>query len=314
MAGRCGVSLFDPALADYLRLRRSLGYKLVRAAKLLAQCIAYLEGTGVEVVTIEAALAWATLPADGGPSWLAGRLTVVRGFAAYLHAINPANELVPSDLLPDHGHRATPYLYADAEVAGLMTAAATLRTPHRAATYATLLGLLAVTGMRVGEAIRLDRADVDAGHELLTIRNSKFGKSRLVPLHPTTVAALRRYLGRPDRPRPAMPTTALFVSNAGTRLLCCNVDWTFLKLVRRAGLSARSAICRPRLHDLRHTFAVRTVLDAYRTGADVGARLPLLSTYLGHVNPGATYWYLSAAPELLELAGQRLEHYLEDRS
>ena len=303
------MSRLDPALADYLRLRRALGYKLVRTAKLLAQFIAYLDGIGVDTLTIEAALAWATLPADGGPSWLAGRLTVVRGFAAYLHAIDPANELVPSDLLPDRGHRTTPYLYAETEVAELMAAAATLRTPHRAATYATLLGLLAVTGMRVGEAIRLDRADVDAGHELLTVKHSKFGKSREVPLHPTTVAALRRYLGRRDRPRPVMPTTAVFVSDAGTRLLYCNVNWTFLKLVRRAGLVPRSASCRPRLHDLRHTFAVRTVLDAYRAGADVQVRLPLLSTYLGHVNPGATYWYLSAAPELLELAGQRLERH-----
>ncbi len=308
------MSGLDRALADYLRLRRALGYKLVRTAKLLAQFSAYLERTGVEVVTIEAALAWATLPADGGPSWLAGRLTVVRGFAAYLHAVDPANELVPSDLLPDRGHRTTPYLYADAEIAGLMAAALALRTSHRAATYETLLGLLAVTGMRVGEAIRLDRADVDAGHELVTVKHSKFGKSREVPLHPTTAAALRRYLRRPDRPRPAVPTVAVFVSDAGTRLLYCNVNWTFLKLVRRAGLVPRSAVCRPRLHDLRHTFAVRTVLDAYRAGADVQVRLPILSTYLGHVNPGATYWYLSAAPELLELAGQRLEHYLGDRS
>ena len=304
------MSGLDLALADYLRLRRALGYKLVRTAKLLAQFIAYLDGTGVDTVTIEAALAWTTLPASGGPSWLAGRLTVVRGFAAYLHAIDPANELVPTDLLPDRGHRTTPYLYADAQIAGLMAAAATLRTPHRAATYETLLGLLAVTGMRVGEAIRLDRVDFDAGHELLTVQHSKFGKSREVPVHPTTVAALRHYLRRPDRPRPAVPTAAVFVSDAGTRLLYCNVNWTFLKLVRRAGLTARSASCRPRLHDLRHTFAVHTVLDGYRGDGDVGARLPLLSTYLGHVDPAATYWYLSAAPELLELAGQRLERHL----
>ncbi len=190
-----------------------------------------------------------------------------------------------------------------------MTAAATLCTPHRAATYATLLGLLAVSGMRVGEAIRLDRADLDTAEGLLTIRNSKFGKSRLVPLHPTTVAALRRYLARRDRPRPGRPAVALLVSGAGTRLRYCNVNWTFLKLVRRAGLVPRSASCRPRLHDLRHTFAVRTVLDAYRAGADVQVRLPILSTWLGHVNPAATYWYLSAAPELLELAGQRLERH-----
>jgi len=306
------VSRLDPALADYLRLRRSLGYKLERAAKLLAQFTAYLDAIGADTVTIEAALAWATQPVGASPSWWAGRLTVVRGFAAYLHALDPAHEPVPTDLLPDRGHRTTPYLYADIDIVALMAATATLRTPHRAATYETLVGLLAVTGLRVGEAIRLDRADIDASEGLLVVRTSKFGKSREVPLHPTTVAALRRYLRRRDRPR-RVGTAALLVSGAGTRLLYCNVDWTFLRLVRCAGLVPRSASCRPRLHDLRHTFAVRTVLDAYRADADVGARLPLLSTWLGHVDPGATYWYLSAAPELLDLAGERLERYLRDR-
>ena len=308
------MSRLDPALADYLRLRRSLGFKLERAGRLLAQFIAYLDTEGADTVTVATALAWATLPAAGGQRWLALRLTVARGFAAHLHALDPAHELIPTDLLRDPGRRATPYLYTDAEVVALMAAAAILRTPLRAATYATLIGLLAVTGLRVGEAIRLDVADLDSTEETLTIWTSKFGKSRLVPLHPTTVAALRRYLARHDRPRPGAPTAAVFVSGAGSRLRYCNVNWTFLKLIRGTGLRARSAACRPRLHDLRHAFAVRTVLDAYRADLDVGARLPVLSTYLGHVNPAATYWYLSAAPELLELAGQRLERHLGVRS
>lgn len=307
------MSRLDPALADYLSLRRSLGFKLDRAGRLLAQFTAFLDAQGSATVTVEAAIAWATLPAAGGPRWLAMRLTVVRGFAAHLHALDPAHELIPPDLLPDPGGRATPYLYTDAEVAALMGAACILRTPFRTATYATLIGLLSVTGLRVGEAIRLDRDDLDSVEGTLTIRMSKFGKSRLVPLHPTTVAALRDYLGRPDRPRPGTPTAALFVSVAGTRLRYCNVNWTFLELVRTARLRPRSAACRPRLHDLRHTFAVRTVLDAYRADLDVGARLPILSTYLGHVSPAATYWYLSAAPELLAAAGDRLERHLGDR-
>ena len=307
------MNRLSPALADYLRLRRSLGFRLDRGGRLLAQFIAYLDAQGADTLTVAAALAWATLPADGGGRWLAMRLTVVRGFAAHLHALDPAHELIPPDLLPDRGGRATPYLYADAEVVLLMEAAASLRTPFRAATYATLVGLLAVSGLRVGEAIRLDRVDLDPVEGLLTIRNSKFGKSRLVPLHPTTVAALRHYLARPDRPRPSTPTAAIFVSGAGTRLRYCNVNWTFLELVRTAGLRPRSAACRPRLHDLRHTFAVHTVLDAYRADLDVGARLPVLSTYLGHVNPAATYWYLSAAPELLAAAGERLERHLGGR-
>lgn len=302
------------ALADYLAVRRALGYKLQRAGKLLAQFVAYLERLGADTLTTDRALAWATLPASGHASWWSLRLLVIRGFAAYLQTIDPATEVPPADLLPWRRCRATPYLYSDEEIRALIAAAETLRSPLRAATYQTLIGLVAVTGMRIGEAIRLDRDDVDVDHGLLIIRHSKFGKSRELPLHPSTLEALRRYLGRPDRPRAAARIPAVFVSTAGTRLLYCNVQHTFGQLVHRAGLRPRSPSCRPRLHDLRHSFAVQTILESYRRGDDVGSRLALLSTYLGHVDPGATYWYLSAAPELLELAAERLERHLGDQS
>jgi len=217
----------------------------------------------------------------------------------------------PGDLLPSRPRRAVPYLYADSEVLALMDAASIIPTAHRAATLRWLIGLLAVTGMRIGEAIRLDRGDIDHEHELLIVRDSKFGKSRELALHPSTLRELRRYLRRRDRPVPAEATAALFTSAAGTRLTYCNVHLAFKRIAQHAGLQPRSAACRPRPHDLRHTFAVNTVLDAYRDGAEVQARLPLLSTYLGHVNPGSTYWYLQAAPELLALAGQRLDDHLD---
>jgi integrase len=302
------------ALVDYLTLRRALGYKLKRAGKLLAQFIVYLEELGVDTLTTEHALSWATLPAGGNASWWSYRLCVVRGFAAHLHNIDPAVEVPATDLLPWRSCRATPYLYSEKEIAALIGAAETLRTPLRVATYQTLIGLLAVTGMRVGEAIRLDRDDVDSDHGLLAIRNSKFGKSRELPFHPSTVDALRRYVRRADRSRSATSTPAVLISTAGTRLLYCNVQCTFRQLVDRAGLRPRSASCRPRLHDLRHTFAVDSVLDGYRGHGDVEGRLELLSTYLGHVDPGSTYWYLSAAPELLELAARRVDRYLGNRS
>jgi integrase len=305
------MNALEQSLADYLAVRRALGYKLERAGKLLGQFVSYLDEAGADTVTTELALWWATLPAGGEGRWWAYRLSAVRGFAAHLHTIDPACEVPPADLLASRPRRATPYLYSDAQIAALIAAAAILRTPHRTATYRTLIGLLAVTGMRIGEAIRLDRVEIDFEHGLLVVSDSKFGKSRELPLHPSTIDALRRYLRRQDRPGLEQPTPAVFVSAAGTRLHYCNVQNTFGQLVRRAGLEPRSASCRPRLHDLRHTFAVCTVLDAYRCGADVQARLPLLSTYLGHVNPGATYWYLQAAPELLGLAGQRLERHLE---
>jgi integrase len=195
-------------------------------------------------------------------------------------------------------------------VAEVLAATAMLRTSHRVATYQTLIRLLVVTGMRVGEAIALDRDDIDVGERVLTIRHTKFGKSRELPVHRSTITALRAYLQRNDRPRAATRTAAVFVSIAGTRLLYCGVHWTFHRLVRHAGLTPRSATCRPRIHDLRHRFAVCTLLDAYRSGENASARLSVLSTYLGHVDPSQTYWYLSAAPELLQLASDRLQRHL----
>jgi integrase/recombinase XerD len=306
------MSPLRKALADYLTIRRSLGYRLARPEKLLAQFIIYLEDAGAETVTTAHALAWAMLPA-GNPSWHALRLSAVRGFATYLHTIDPSAEVPPANLIPWRPCRATPYLYSATDIAALIAAAASLRFPLRAATYQTLIGLLAVTGMRVGEAIRLDRPDADLDAGVLTICQSKFGKSRLVPLHPTTVEALRGYLRLRDQPHPRPGTPAVFISPAGTRLMYCNVHSTFQRLARQAGLQPRSASCRPRIHDLRHSFAVASLLDAYAAGQDAQARLTLLATYLGHVDPASTYWYLSAAPELLALAGQRLEHHLAGR-
>ncbi|MBA2440115.1 MAG: tyrosine-type recombinase/integrase [Thermoleophilaceae bacterium] len=305
------MSVLEQRLSEYLAVRRALGYKLERAGKLLAQFLAWLGERGEPVVTARLALEWATLPPKTGSNWHRHRLTVVRGFAAHLHAIDPVHEVPPADLLASRKHRAVPYLYTDREVLALMDAANIIPTPHRAATMRTLIGLLAVTGMRIGEAMRLDCSDIDTDHGLIVVRDSKFGKSRELALDLTTIAALQRYLCRGDRPTPVEPTGAVFTSATGTRLAYCNVHLAFKRIVRHTGLKARSAECRPRPHDLRHTFAVNTILDAYRSGDDVQARLPLLSTYLGHVHPGSTYWYLQAAPELLALAGQRLEDHLQ---
>jgi integrase len=305
------MSPLEQHLRGYLAVRRALGYKLARAEKLLAQFLAWLDERDQTVITTALALEWATLPPATGSNWHRHRLTVVRGFAAHLHALDPAHEVPPADLLAVRRLRAVPYLYTEREVRALMDAASVIPTPHRAATMRTLIGLLAVTGMRVGEAIRLDRSDVDCEHALIVIRDSKFGKSRELAVDATTIAALGAYLRRGDRPIPVEPTAAVFTSATGTRLSYCNVHLAFKRIARHAGLLPRSAQCRPRPHDLRHTFAVNTILDAYRCDEDVQARLPLLSTYLGHVHPGSTYWYLEAAPELLALAGQRLEDHLE---
>lgn len=297
-------------LADYLALRRALGYRLQRPEKLLNQFLDHLEHHDETTVTVSAALDWAELPVGAASNWWAYRLSVVRGFATYLHAIDPAHEVPAAGMLPQRPLRASPYLYSDAETVALITATATLRTPLRQATFATLIGLLAVTGIRIGELIGLDRGDVDLADGRLTIRFGKFGKTRELALHPSTIQALDSYRRLRDRSAPATGTSAFFVSTAGTRLLYCNVHNTFHRLVGHVGLTPRSGSCRPRIHDLRHSFAVRAMLDAYAAGEDGQERLTLLSTWLGHVHPRHTYWYLSAAPELMALAGQRLEAHL----
>jgi len=296
-------------LADYLALRRALGYRMARPEKLLNQFLDYLAHHGASRITVATALDWARLPANGTSNWWAYRLSAVRGFATYLHALDPMHEVPAPDLLPQRPRRASPYLYSDAEIAALIAAANTLSTPLRRTTFATLIGLLAVTGIRVAEAIALDRGDVALAARRLTVRFGKFGKTRELALHPSTIDALRRYQRLRDRLAPRTGTSAFFVSLAGNRLCYCNVHHAFHRLVRLAGLTPRSS-CRPRIHDLRHSFAVHTMLDAYVCGEDGQARLTLLATWLGHVHPASTYWYLSASPELMAVAGTRLEAHL----
>jgi integrase len=283
-------------LADYLAVRRALGYRLARPEKLLNQFLDHLERAGQSRITVAAALDWARRPAasaSGASNWWAYRLSAVRAFATYLHAIDPQHEVPAPDLLPHRPARANPYLYSDADITALIAATSMLRTPLRRATFATLIGLLTVTGIRVGEAIALDRGDVDLAAGRLLVRSGKFGKTRELALHPSTVQALHRYRRLRDRHAPPTATAALFVSTAGTRLIYCNVHNAFHRLVRHAGLTPRSPSCRPRIHDLRHSFAVHAMLDAYTAGQDGQARLTLLSTWLGHVHPGSTYWYYS---------------------
>jgi integrase/recombinase XerD len=238
------------SLADYLNLRRALGFQLANAGRLLEQFVGDLERHGIDTVTTEHAVRWATLPADASRHWLAIRVSVVRGFTVYLHSIDSSAEIVPAGLIRPGACRATPYLYSEAEIGSLVEAAGGLRPRLRAATYQSLISLLAITGIRIGEAIALDDDDFDVEHEVLVLHHTKFNKQRLVPLHPSATLALSRYVDLRQRllPRPASP--ALFVSTAGTRLLHSNISLTFAGLVERVGLTRRSAVCRPRIHDL----------------------------------------------------------------
>jgi integrase/recombinase XerD len=299
------------AVEDYLQMRRALGYKLESQGQLLFAFVAYLERAQAATVTIELAVAWATDPAGADPVWWAKRLSVARQFARYLQTIDPACEVPPARLLPYRTRRATPYPYTPQDIAAVMRATDALALPLQAITYRTLIGLLAVSGLRVGEAIGLDRDDIDDPDGLVRVINGKFGKSREVPLHASAMRALEAYRQRRDQlcPRPACE--AFFLSTAGTRLHAANVRRVFTRLVRSIGLEPRSPRCRPQLHDLRHRLAVNTLLDWHRAGLDVQARLPWLATYMGHTEPANTFWYLTATPELLGLVAERLEPALE---
>jgi integrase len=294
------------AVLDYLALRRALGFKLRSEESLLLKFVAYLKARGSSVIRTKLALEWAREPRDAKPSSHAKRLGMVRRFARHHQAFDPRTEVPSWNLIPYRKQRRTPYIYSQSEVAELMRQAHNLRHRLQSATYTTLVGLLAVTGMRIGEVIALDRQDVDWRRALVTVRNGKFRKSREVPIHSSTLDALQAYATQRDRLRPHRASPSFFVSGAGTRLLRQNVSQVFKRLVRLAGLEAPSRR-RPCIHDLRHSFAVRTLCDWYRAGVDAERRLPFLSTYLGHVSPSSTYWYLTATPELLGLAAKRAE-------
>jgi integrase/recombinase XerD len=300
------------ALRDYLQVRRSLGFKLESDERLLEDFIGFLERAGATRITTEQALCWAKLPQNARPYHWRKRLGVVRLFARYLATIDPDTEIPSKDLLPATRQRLAPYIYSPGEIAALIGATRTLRPSSRAATFETLIGLLATTGLRLGEALFLDRDDVDLDDRALRVRGKR-DKQREVPLHHSTVEALRRYADLRDRRWPQPTTAAYFLSRLGVRLTVASVHATFPKLIRQAGLEGRGHRARPRPHDLRHTFAVRTLLDWHHAGAEIDRELPLLTTYLGHQNPANTYWYLQATPELLALVARRLDGILGQR-
>jgi integrase/recombinase XerD len=298
---------------NYLTIRRALGFKLAGEGVLLAEFVAYAQAAGQQTVTTEFALRWARRPANGSDNYLSRRLRAVRTFARYLHALDPSCEVPSLELLPAKKYRPAPYVYSDDEITALMAATGTLSPPFRAATFRTLIGLLACTGLRIGEALGLDRSDVDLADGVLTVRNTKFGKSREVLLHPSTVQALTEYAELRDRLCPQPTAPSFLLTTRGTRPSYPTICQPFHRLLKQAGIAHPSPGRSVRVHDLRHRFAVTTLLGWYRDGGVVPTRMPLLSTYMGHVDPAATFWYLSAAPELLALAADRLEHATGER-
>jgi integrase/recombinase XerD len=310
------MTLLRKAVEDYLTMRRSLGFKLRDMGYNLHHFVSFMEQQGASTITVDLALRWAQKPQGVQPAHWATRLSFVRSFARYWSAIDPRTENLPMGLLPYRATRATPYIYSGEEIEQLLTAAKNLppSTSLRPWTYFTFFGLMTVTGMRISEVIRLERGDVDLDQRLLTVRLTKFSKFRLIPLHPSTVKNLKQYLRRRDQLHPRSTASRFFLSNKGIALTDCMVRWTFVKISRQIGLRKAGDNSGPRIHDLRHRFAVSTMLNWYRAGVDVEQRLPVLSTYLGHAHVTDTYWYLSAIPELLALTKDRLEKRWEGLS
>ena len=302
------------ALEEYLSLRRGLGFKLTADGKDLSNFVAFLEEQGVSHIRTELAVRWATKPTDAQPSHWARRLRIVRLFAEYHSATDPRTEVPPQKLLPYQYRRKPPYIYTDKQIRKLIQSAdhlpSTVRstTGLRARTYCTLFGLLAVTGMRISEALALDREDIDLRQSLLVVRGTKFGKSRLIPIHKSTEQAVRRYAHFRDRIYPRPKTQRFFVCEHGTRLGYWGVLRTFVRLSRETGLRGPTDSYGPRMHDFRHRFAVKTLIRWYEQGIDVDRHIHVLSAFLGHVKVSDTYWYLSAVPELLQLAAARVEN------
>jgi integrase len=300
---------FTQAQGDYLALRRRLGHKLAETERVLDRFVVFLDHLDAQAVTLDVALEFILDPdldpSGTGPS---RRLQAVRGFARYLAGIDPATEIPPAGIVSYRAPRRAPYLFTDTEIAELIDCAGgSARTIQRAVMLRTLIGLLAVTGMRVGEAIALHDTDIDAATSVITIRATKFNKTRQVPVTTSTIAALEACTAVRDDTIVSPKCPNVFVSGEGTPVAYNHFCLTFRRAVTTAGIGDPAPVLRPRIHDLRHRFAVQTLIDWHRAGLDVAAMLPRLSTYLGHREPRYTYRYLTGTPELLAHAAALLE-------
>ncbi|MCA1695179.1 MAG: tyrosine-type recombinase/integrase [Actinobacteria bacterium] len=293
-------------VTDYLQVRRSLGYKLEYTERLLFAFVDYLHTVGAQAATVEHAVGFAMAPPGASPRWQALRLSAVRCFARWAQLQDLSIQVPSPRLLPARVTRAAPYIYSDTEIAALLDATGQLHPQIRAITFHTLIALMAATGIRTGEALGLDVTDFDQRASTLTV-TGKYGKTRRLPLHPSVRDGLIDYLLQRQRLLPAASCPALLITARGTRLKPQLVHPVFRALADGVGLTAASSASRPRLHDLRHRFAVVTMLAAYRSGQDPAAALPILATWLGHADPSDTYWYLTGTAELLAAATDRLD-------
>lgn len=297
---------------EYLELRRGLGFAADGLRWHLRDFARYADRIGhTGPITVALAAAWAAGSSAGDPARTERRLRPVRAFARHRAAFDPDTEIPPAGLLGCLPRHPSPHIYTDEEIVALIRACRSLRPRDglRPATYAAFFSLLAATGMRLSEARRLERRDVDLTAGLLTVRAGKFRKSRLVPLHPTAVEGLARYAARRDALRLVPRSDHFFRTERTPALSRDAVEKTFARLREILGWTGVGRARRPRIHDLRHTLAARSLLDAYARGHDIDRHVHALSVYLGHAKVSDTYWYLSAVPELMAVTSRRFEQF-----
>lgn len=301
-------------LERYVAIRRSLGYDLGTTARILGRFVNFAESQAVEHVSTDLFLRWQKVYGQASRQTWATRYGIVRLFAHWLHGLDPAHEALPRGLIPHRIRRQRPYIYSQDEIVRIVTAASNLPSVYglRGLTFSTLFGLIAATGLRISEALDLDTGDADLEAGVLTIRRGKSGKARLVPLDGSVVHFLLAYVSERNRLLGSIPQP-LFVGKQGCRVTDCNARYNFALVCQNIGLRSQQRFGRhglgPRIHDLRHSFAARTMLGWYRTGRDAAVEMHKLTTYLGHTKPENTYWYLEAVPELLELAAERVTSF-----
>ncbi|MBN2436382.1 MAG: tyrosine-type recombinase/integrase [Spirochaetes bacterium] len=296
---------------DYLSLRRSLGFKLIDTEYVLKKFLLYLEQEHNTHIKTEKVLQWVQASNTLSLPQRSFRFSIIRKFAQYAHALDTSHEVPQYRLLMCKSKRINPHIYSDCEILKLLEACKNLPVGNglRRYTYFTILGLLAITGMRISEATSLKRNDVDLTTGIITIRETKFSKTRCIPVHNSTIQVLSEYIDRRNEIYPKAEIDSFFLSDPGTKLTSGVLRCMFLRISHRIGFRKPNQQHGPRIHDLRHTFVVKTIMRWYRHGDDVNQKMPFLSTYLGHVKPSDTYWYISSIPELVGLAASKLKSF-----
>jgi integrase len=305
------MNCLKTSIKQYLKIRRDLGFKLESQGNILLSFARFAEVEHSDFITTALVIRWSQQASKAAAATLAERVEIVRRFASWHSTFDVRTEIPPAGLLPHRFCRQHPYIYSNEEITKIVTAAAELKSSHglRAITYATFFALMASTGMRIGEAVLLERADIDFKNGLLMIRHAKFGKERLLPLHKTTINELKNYANQQDRILGVVSRSGFFVIDSGRRITEWSVRYTFAKISQKVGIRppAKGYGRGPRIHDLRHRFAVNVMIEWYRKGKNVEAEIPKLATYLGHTHVSDTYWYIEGVPELLQLATARLQ-------